>query len=84
MRGATATVAAISGASVAAAFAALALGGGLRTDARVVCHDPERGHLSADMPMVNATRTPAGWVLYFPNDRIGPRVQVWAECEVRQ
>lgn len=55
-----------------------------RPQARVVCHDPERGHLSADMDPSNAVETPDGWVLYFPNDRIGPRVQVWAECEVRQ
>lgn len=52
--------------------------------ARVVCHDPELGHLSAGMDPSNAVETPDGWVLYFPNDRIGPHVQVWAECEVRQ
>lgn len=81
---ATVIIAALAGASIAAAFMALALGGGTATDARVVCHDPELGHSSADMPMVNATRTPDGWVLYFPHNRIGPTAQVWAECEVRQ
>lgn len=53
--------------------------------ARVLCADPVRGLLSADMDMINVTRTPEGWVLYFPHrlDAVR-RVEVWQDCEVDQ
>lgn len=44
---------------------------------RVVCHDPDKGHLSADVDRDDAIETPCGWVL-----RLGAakRVEVWQGC----
>ena len=65
---------------------ALMLGAGRPGDARVLCRDPGRGSLSADMPLTSVTQTPAGWVLYFPRGGLssGRNVEVWQECEVHQ
>ena len=65
---------------------ALALGAGRPDDARVLCRDPGRGNLSADMPLTSVTQTPGGWVLYFPRGGLssGRNVEVWQECEVHQ
>ena len=53
--------------------------------ARVLCADPVRGHLSADMDLTDATQTPEGWVLHFPHRLdAGRRVEVWQDCEVHQ
>jgi hypothetical protein len=52
--------------------------------ARVLCTDPVRGRLSADMDMGNVTQTPEGWVLYFPRRDPERQVEVWRECEVHQ
>lgn len=67
-----------------ALFAALVFGDGHRDDALVLCRDADLGRLSAYMDVRDVTPTADGWVLYFPNARISPHVQVWAECEVHQ
>lgn len=53
--------------------------------ARVLCADHVRGHLSADMDLTDVTQTPEGWVLHFPH-RQDParRVEIWQDCEVHQ
>mgnify|MGYP007071605527 CR=1 FL=1 len=53
--------------------------------ARVLCVDPVRGNLSADMDLPNVTQTPEGWVLHFPHRQDADRkVEVWQDCEVHQ
>lgn len=53
--------------------------------ARVLCADPVRGLLSADMDMTDITQTPDGWVLHFPHRQDADRkVEVWRDCEVHQ
>lgn len=64
-------------------LAALA-SGLLNNQARVICQDPSRGHLSADMDIQDVFETPAGWVLYFPHRADQERrVEFWVSCEVR-
>lgn len=65
---------------------ALMLGAGRPDDARVLCRDPGRSSLSADMPLTSVTQTPGGWVLYFPRGGLssGRSVEVWQDCEVHQ
>ena len=67
-----------------AMVAALMLGGGRPDDARVICRDPGRGYLSADMPLTSVTQTPSGWVLYFPRRAPERQVEMWDACEVHQ
>ena len=69
-----------------AMIVALLLGCGRPGEARVLCRDPERGYLSADMPLTSVTQTPGGWVLYFPRGGLssGRNIEVWQECEVHQ
>lgn len=67
-----------------AILVALILGAGRPDDARVLCRDPERGYLSADMDPNNVTRTPDGWVLYFPRRSPERQVEMWDACEVHQ
>lgn len=55
-----------------------------KPQARVLCQDTHRGYLSADMDLEDVTRTPAGWVLYFPHREPARQVEVWQECEVHQ
>lgn len=50
---------------------------------RVLCSDPVRGYLSADMNLGDAMQTPHGWVLYFPHRAAERRVEFWETCEVR-
>ena len=81
-----ATVATVIGVVDIALLAALMLGGSRQADARVHCTDPARGYLSADMDPDNVTRTPDGWVLYFPRGGLssGRPVEAWQDCEVHQ
>ena len=85
MRPATVVVIAVSLVDLVL-LVALMLGAGRPDDARVLCRDPGRGYLSADMPLTSVTQTPGGWVLYFPRGGLssGRNVEVWQECEVHQ
>lgn len=82
MRPATVVVIAVSLVDLVL-LVALMLGAG-RPDARVLCRDPWRGNLSADMPLTSVTQTPSGWVLYFPRRAPERQVEMWDACEVHQ